>query len=143
MLLLGLALSCKEAPAPERTAPPPAPTGQAPAPAPPWFQGEWQGAGATSATSATHPTSGAPTPASMRVSIDAAGTVTGSASLDLVLRGAVEGETVRVEAEGPGGHGVAVLRRDADSLRGTFHYSARGASQGEKLALALTRRPAP
>lgn len=75
--------------------------------------------------------------------IDAAGQVTGTSSLKLALVGAVDEDTVRLEARGEGGHGVAVLHHRDDTLRGILNYASLGAAQGARVPLTFTRRPPP
>jgi hypothetical protein len=95
----------------------------------PWYQGRWLGASAA--------------PITANLTIDASGGAVGSTSLDLELRGVVDGEVVRLEASGPGGHGAVVLSRTAGKLRGVLHYAATGADQGKSALLELTRAELP
>jgi|GEM_PF-2933436 len=136
LLLLAQALACSREPAEQTptqaSAPPPAPK---PAIVP-WFQGTWSGSSA-----AADPPDSAPISANL--TIDAAGSILGSSSLDLSLRGRVDGDSARLEAEGPAGHGVAVLYRQTGLLQGVLHYAAVGADQGKSARLTLTRAELP
>jgi hypothetical protein len=115
--------------APPKVAPvsPPAPT--------PWFQGEWHGGAPET------PPPGAPV--TVQLVIDASGQVTGTTSSNLILTGLVDQDTVRIEAAGASGHGVAVLHHRTDTLKGILHYAPPGAEQGARLTLTLARGAPP
>jgi hypothetical protein len=127
LLLAGLALAigCQPAPREHERRPNPAAAPAAlptpPLPSRPWFQGTWA------------------RPPSTELEIDQAGLVSGHLKGDLGVRGLVDEETVRLEADGPSGHGVAVLRRESDRLRGFLTYAAPGASEGVREELELER----
>lgn len=110
----------------------------APAAAPaPWFQGEWHGGG-----SAEGAQNGPPTVA--HLVIDGAGRAAGSSTTpNMALTGLVDQDTVRVEAQGEGGHGIAVLHHRTGTLHGILHYAPLGAEQGARVTLTLTRGAPP
>jgi len=119
------AIGCQSAPKDhERRPGPAAATATAPTPPPsppPWFQGRWAN------------------PPSTELDIDPAGIVSGHLRGDFAVRGLVDEQTVRLEADGPSGHGVAVLHRDSELLRGILHYAAPGAAEGAREELLLNR----
>lgn len=137
--LLGLGCqgpSSGDRPAPAATSVEPPKAAPASPPVPiPWFQGEWHGGAAET------PPPGAPV--TVHLAIDAAGQVTGTASSNMALTGLVDQDTVRIEATGAGGHGVAVLHQRTGSLQGILHYAPPGAEQGARLTLTLTRGTPP
>jgi hypothetical protein len=118
-------LGCQPAPREQERQPtptaPPAALPTPPLPSRPWFQGTW----------ARQP--------STELEIDQAGLVSGHLKGDFRVRGVVDEQTVRLEADGPSGHGVAVLRYDSDRLRGFLNYAVPGASVGAREELELNR----
>jgi len=136
-LLLGAALGCEERPASKIDRAPTVESTRTAPPVPlPWFQGTWRG-GPTTGDGASS------LPLEITLVIDSSGQVLGRSSLELLFRGAVDGDTVRIEAEGAGGHGVLVLHREQNLLRGTLRYAEPKASLGKQTALSLSRVDAP